>query len=190
MYALQVKPGVVPLLERLLTEGTFQASALQSTPSDSSASPSGASSSSSSSAIEVSPDAHARLDPAERGEVEQCRARLIFTAEKSTPWLEKLVTQIKVSINSPMLTVACPPVTACLPGTTCPAGSQHAHQAQHNQRAQHAQHAAQQAQQHPEALCTQTPGVHKATSRLDNYPVFVRCQCLPKGDTAASGTRQ
>lgn len=93
----KVKPGVVHLLERLLTEGTFQASALQSSPSDPSASPPGSSSSSSSSSPEDSPDAHARPDPAEEGEVEQCRARLIFTAEKSTPWLEKLVTQIKVA---------------------------------------------------------------------------------------------
>lgn len=134
MYALQVKPGIVPLLERLLSEGTFQASALQSTPSDSSASPLASSSSSSSSCIEVSPDAHARLDPAEGGEVEQCRARLIFTAEKSTPWLEKLVTQIKVSKGADADSSLPTRLTACC-------------QAQHDQQAQHAQ----QAQQHPEA---------------------------------------
>jgi hypothetical protein len=72
----QVKPSVVPLLRGLLTEGTFQASSLDS----------GAASST-----------PAGSEQGEAGGVEECAARLVFTSEKPLPWLEKLATQIKAS---------------------------------------------------------------------------------------------
>lgn len=71
----QVKPSVVPLLQGLLTEGTFQASSLDS----GAASPPGDG------------------EQAKAGAVEECAARLVFTSEKPLPWLEKLATQIKAS---------------------------------------------------------------------------------------------
>ncbi len=74
---LQVKPSVVPLLQSLLTEGTFQASSLDSGAASSSGGDGGAQS--------------------EAGAVEECAARLVFTSEKPLPWLEKLATQIKAS---------------------------------------------------------------------------------------------
>jgi len=73
----QVKPSVVPLLQGLLTDGTFQASSLDS--GAASSSPSGGG------------------EQGEAGAVEECAARLVFTSEKPLPWLEKLATQIKAS---------------------------------------------------------------------------------------------
>jgi len=73
---LQVKPSVVPLLRSLLTEGTFQASSLDS--GAASSTPGGG-------------------EQGEAGAVEECAARLVFTSEKPLPWLEKLATQIKAS---------------------------------------------------------------------------------------------
>ena len=73
----QVKPTVVPLLQGLLTEGTFQASSLDSGAASSSGGGGG--------------------EQGAAGNVEECAARLVFTSEKPLPWLEKLATQIKAS---------------------------------------------------------------------------------------------
>ncbi|DBB11723.1 TPA: hypothetical protein ACH3X3_005889 [Trebouxia sp. C0006] len=73
----KVKASVVPLLQGLLTDGTFQASSLDS--GAASSSPSGGG------------------EQGEAGAVEECAARLVFTSEKPLPWLEKLATQIKAS---------------------------------------------------------------------------------------------
>ena len=73
----QVKPSVVPLLEGLLTEGTFQASSLDPGAASSGGGGGG--------------------EQGAAGPVEKCAARLVFTSEKPLPWLEKLVTQIKAS---------------------------------------------------------------------------------------------
>ncbi|KAL0019848.1 hypothetical protein WJX79_006536 [Trebouxia sp. C0005] len=72
----KVKPSVVPLLQGLLTEGTFQASSLDS--GAASSLPGGG-------------------EQGKAGAVEECAARLVFTSEKPLPWLEKLATQIKVA---------------------------------------------------------------------------------------------
>ena len=74
----QVRPSVVPLLQGLLTEGTFQASSLDSAAASSSGGGGGG-------------------EQGEAGTVEECAARLVFTSEKPLPWLEKLATQIKAS---------------------------------------------------------------------------------------------
>ncbi len=76
----QVKPSVVPLLQALLTEGTFQASSLDSGAASSTLSGGGGGG-----------------EQREAGAVEECAARLVFTSEKPLPWLEKLATQIKAS---------------------------------------------------------------------------------------------
>ena len=79
MLASQVKPSVIPLFERLLSTGTFQATALDSRASADEA---------------IASDQSEASSPA--ADTEQSMARLVFTAEKTVPWLESLVTQIKV----------------------------------------------------------------------------------------------
>ena len=81
MFASQVKPSVIPLFERLLSTGTFQATALDSRAS-------------ADEAIASASDQPEASSPA--ADTEHSMARLVFTAEKAVPWLEKLVTQIKV----------------------------------------------------------------------------------------------
>lgn len=78
----KVKPSVIPLFERLLSTGTFQATALDSRAS-------------ADEAIASASDQPEASSPA--ADTEHSMARLVFTAEKAVPWLEKLVTQIKVA---------------------------------------------------------------------------------------------
>ena len=99
--ALQVRPPVIPLLQRLLKEGTFQASALDFSPDN--AASSSSSSAPNPSSAETQPVAEFQQGQhqshaAGAGPVEPCLTRLIFTAEKIVPWLEQLVTQIKVLV--------------------------------------------------------------------------------------------
>ena len=94
--ALQVRPAVVPLLQELLTTGTFRPSSLDAkTPSSSFASSSLPAADPQASDTPASGTA-GQAAPTDRQEEEQCRARLIFTAENNVPWIDKLVTQIKV----------------------------------------------------------------------------------------------
>ena len=98
---LQVRPAVIPLLQQLLTSGTFRPSSLDAkTPSSSASSsslPAAAPQASRTLASETQAAGTAgQASPSDRQEEEQCRTRLIFTAESSVPWAEKLVTQIKV----------------------------------------------------------------------------------------------
>ena len=91
---------MIPLLQELLTTGTFRPSSLDAkTPSSSASSPFPAAAPQASethaSDTEAS-DMAGQAAPTDRPEEEQCRARLIFTAENNVPWIDKLVTQIKV----------------------------------------------------------------------------------------------
>ena len=82
---LQIRPDLVPLLQHLLTEGTFKAAAVMAKPDS-----------------QQGGDAEGESDEEvpgmedRAGQEEQSRARLIFTSEQPLPWLEKLATQIKV----------------------------------------------------------------------------------------------
>lgn len=99
---LQVRPAVIPLLQQLLTSGTFWPSSLDAkSPASSASSSSPATDPQASETRSSEPQASGTAEQAApsnmQEEEEQCRARLIFTAENNVPWIDKLVTQIKVS---------------------------------------------------------------------------------------------
>lgn len=91
MCVAQVRPAVIPRLQHLLACGTFRPFSLDVK----ALSASGSSSSPSSDPQAMDP----QTPSADIEEEEQSRARLIFTAEKSVPWIDQLVTQIKVERN-------------------------------------------------------------------------------------------
>ena len=94
---LQIRPDVIPLLQHLLTEGTFKAAAVLAKP-DSQHATSSTGQADTESDEEEAPDMGGRA-----GQEEQSRARLIFTSEQPLPWLEKLSTQIKVCFLSDLV---------------------------------------------------------------------------------------
>ena len=121
MCVLQVRPAVIPLLQQLLTSSTFRPSSLDAkTPSRSASSSSPAADPQASETRASETQAQARASgsagqaaPTDRQEEEeQCRARLIFTAENSVPWIDKLVTQIKVCVH--VLSTLCFQLTTVL----------------------------------------------------------------------------
>ncbi|KAL3157783.1 hypothetical protein ABBQ32_012207 [Trebouxia sp. C0010 RCD-2024] len=85
----KVRPAVIPRLQHLLACGTFRPFSLDVK----ALSASGSSSSPSSDPQAMDP----QTPSADIEEEEQSRARLIFTAEKSVPWIDQLVTQIKMA---------------------------------------------------------------------------------------------
>ena len=99
MCVAQVKPAVIPLLQQLLTSGTFRPSSLDAkTPvaAASSLLAAGPPDSGTQASTTQASDKAGQASSSGGQEEEQCRARLIFTAENSVPWTDKLVTQIKV----------------------------------------------------------------------------------------------
>ena len=89
---MQIRPSVIPLLQHLLTEGSFQVTTVKSKPAAAALAVTPAADDAASESEDEGMDVEGRA-----GQEEQSGARLIFTSEQPLPWLEKLATTVKVS---------------------------------------------------------------------------------------------